>query len=390
MSRGKHAPEQKVSGKHVAAVLAVASVLVFGLMSTPTSASNIQQEMAKAGLNCNMTDKENGGFVLDCDPMEVTPSPVSPSPSTPTTSPSPSPTSPGTASPSPTPSSTPAPTSSSPTPTATSPSPSPSTSTPGTPTTRNCFDNLAACGYPTTTTTGVPAGTVLTVRGNLTINSPNTIWQNLDIQGCVDINATGVILRNSKITCPGGTGINTEDVRGGSSYANNVQLSHVEVTCVNAKGSGIWGRNFDARSVYVHDCENGFEVNDWSRIIDSYIVAREATSDGHGDDIQSQDGNNVLVQHNTFAGLNPITSSIITNPTLNNGWIVENNFLSAGAYTLYCPEEGKNWVVRNNRFYPAKTGNSHSAAFGLTDECNDPNIAWSGNYRDDNGAVVNP
>lgn len=263
----------------------------------------------------------------------------------------------------------------------------PTTPPPGTPLT-NCFSQLAACGYPTLANTGVPAGTVLTVRGTLVINTPNSVWENLDIRGCVDINAVGVILRNSKITCPGGTGISTEDVPGGNSYASNVQLVRVEVTCVNAKGSAIWGRNFDARGVYVHDCENGFEVNAWSRIVDSYITSREATSEGHGDDIQSQGGNNVLIQHNTFAGLNPITSSIITNPTQNNSWVIENNFLSAGAYTLYCSEEGKSWVVRYNRFYPAKTGDSHSASYGLTDECTDSNIAWYGNYRDNNLSTV--
>lgn len=268
--------------------------------------------------------------------------------------------------------------------------PPPTTPPAGTPLT-GCFSRLAACGYPTLASTGVPAGTALTTRGSLVINTPNSVWENLDIQGCVDINATGVILRNSKVSCPGGTGISTENVSGGSSYASNVQLVRVEVTCVNAHGSAIWGRNFDARGVYVHDCENGFEVNAWSRIIDSYITSREATSEGHGDDIQSQDGNNVLIQHNTFAGLNPITSSIITNPTLNNNWTVENNFLSAGAYTIYCTRYGTGWNVRNNRFFPAKTGDPHSAAYGLSDLCNRPSaIVWTGNFRDDNLSVVTP
>ena len=96
----------------------------------------------------------------------------------------------------------------------------------------------------------------------------------------------------------------------------------------------------------------------------------------------------MIIRHNTFAGTNPITSSIITNPTQNHRWLIVDNLLSAGAFSVYCPEQGTGFVVRQNRFYPAKTGSPHSASFGLTDACGHSGITWFGNYRDDNLSTV--
>ena len=132
-------------------------------------------------------------------------------------------------------------------------------------------------------------------------------------------------------------------------------------------------------------------MNSNSQITESFIRGSEQGSgnDPHGDGIQSQGGNNVVIRHNTLLQLNPMTSAIITNPTANNMWLVENNFFGGGAYTVYCPEQGIGFVVRNNRFVPAKAGHDYSAAYGLTDACNHSGIDWSGNYLDSNLSTVN-
>ncbi len=306
-----------------------------------------------------------------------------------TSSPTPSPSATQTASPSPSPTVQP---SSSDTPTATtppattppattpppSPSPSPSPTGPGLLT--DCFSHLAECGYPTTSSTGVPPfAPMAAYTGPATITVPGTVIEGKTL-GCVAIAASNVVIRNSKITGPCFYGI---DMQSGS-----LLIEDSEVSCVDGRGTGIAWAHFAAVRVYIHDCENAAEMGEGSSVEDSYLSAREATSDGHGDDIQSQGGNNVIIRHNTFAGTNPITSSIITNPTLNNGWTIVDNLLSSGAYTLYCPEQGIGFVVQGNRFYPAKTGNPHSASYGLTDACDHPGITWSSNYRDSDLSVV--
>lgn len=251
---------------------------------------------------------------------------------------------------------------------------------------------LAECGYPHPGNTGVPVGTALTVRqGSIDVRTAGTVLQGLDIRGCVNIYARDVVIRDSKITCTSGlAGVYADDAPSDA----RLVVERVEIDCVTGERHGIWGHSMRVEGVYIHDCENALEVNANSVIEGSYLSAREGTADGHADVIQSQGGNNVVIRGNTLAGYNPITSAIITNPTKNNGWLVENNFMSGGAYTLYCPEQGTGFVVQGNRFYGPVGKNDtwkqdpYRPAFGFTDACGHSGIIWSGNYRDDTLAAV--
>ena len=198
--------------------------------------------------------------------------------------------------------------------------------------------------------------------------------------GCLTIPTGGnVTIRKSRITGPCFYGV---DMEGGT-----LLIEDSEINCTNGKGTGIAWANFTARRVYIHDCENALEMGANSLVEDSYLVCREGDSSAHGDGIQSQGGNNVTIRRNTIFGHG--TSAIITNPTLNHGWLVEENLMGGGSYTIYCPEQGTNFTVRNNRFVPIKIpGEQSSAAYGLTDACNHSGIIWSGNYRDNDGSVV--
>lgn len=316
----------------------------------------------------------NGTWACEGQPTPTSSPSSSPSAS-PSTSPSASPTS------SPSPSTSP---SSSPTPTPTS-SPTPTGSPTGP--LALCMPRLAECGYPHLGNTGVPAGTTLTpYTGPNRITTADTVIDGKHINGCLTIRAAGVVIRNSLITSTGCFHVINMD--GGT-----LAITDSEIDCVTGNGNGIAWARFAALRVYIHDCENALEMGAGSSVVDSYLHAREV-GDGHADVIQSQGGNNVVVRHNTFAAPNPITASIITNPTANHNWLVEDNFFAAGAYTIYCPEQGTNFVVRNNRFYGpiGKNGtwtlDPFRPAFGFTDACGHSGIAWTGNYRDDTLGVV--
>lgn len=251
---------------------------------------------------------------------------------------------------------------------------------------------MAACGYPTLDTTG-PHVVLTSYTGPSTITVNGTVIDG-KVMGCIEIKASNVVIKNSLINGPCFFGVTVT--------TGSVTVQDTEINCTDGHGTGLDGANFTAARLYIHDCENGAEINDNSSIVDSYIVSREATTAGHGDGIQSQSGTNVTIRHNVFASLNPVTSSIITNPTANNNWLIEDNFLSAGAFTLYCPEQGTNFTVRNNRFYPWRAADNvtklylgedqngvplpgsdlHAAAFGLSDACNHAGITWTGNYLD--------
>jgi hypothetical protein len=252
----------------------------------------------------------------------------------------------------------------------------------------DCVTNPGACGYPTTTTAGVPAGTKLTVvKGDLTVTTKGAVVQGKEIHGCVDVRASNVTIRNTRIIGPCAYGVSTYSASG------TTVLERVEINCVDGRGTGLAGPNFAAHAVYIHDCENALEIDENSTVVDSVLSARDGAPSSHGDGIQSQGGNNVTIRHNTLlvpGGVDSVTSAIITNPTQNNGWLVEDNLMGGGGYTLYCPEQGTNFVVRDNRFVLPKLSSPYSAQYGLTDACDHAGITWTGNYGDSDGSTVTP
>src|ERR1043166_5740906 len=126
-----------------------------------------------------------------------------------------------------------------------SPSPTPSPTVAGPP------------AYPNATSTGVPAGTVLTVfNGNMTINTAGAVVENKDIRGCVVITAPNVTLKNSKVTCTNGYGVDVQlfsDLKG----APRPYIQDTEITCGDGPGTGLGEINFIAIRLNIHGCENG-------------------------------------------------------------------------------------------------------------------------------------
>jgi hypothetical protein len=345
---------------------------------------------------------KKSGHWISLNPRQTftvgTPGTPNPGPTTPGATPSPSGTAEPTTGPTaePTTGPTAAPTPSGPT-TAPTPTGSPSAgdssggSTPPStsPTRHGCVSDPGACGYPTTATAGVPAGTALTVvNGDFTVTTNGAVVAGKEIHGCIDVRAANVTIRNTRIIGPCGSyGVSTYSAGG------TTVLDRVEINCTDGRGTGIAGPNFAAHAVYIHDCENALEIDDNSSVVDSVLSARDGAPTSHGDGIQSQGGNNVVIRHNTLlvpGGTDSITSAIITNPTQNNEWLIEDNLMGGGGYTLYCPEQGTNFTVRDNRFVPPKLGSLYSAKYGLTDACNHTGITWTGNYRDSDGGAVAP
>lgn len=294
-----------------------------------------------------------------------------------TAQPTSKPTAPATPSPTPTtpPDPTPAPT--------TTPPPTPSQS----PTTlTNCFPKLAACGYPHPGNTGFPVGAELTPMAPAEVRTAGTVINGRLINGFLKVLAPDVIIRNSKIVM--GDNFYGISVEG----AGSATIENVEIDCVGGTGNGIQGSDFAARRVNVHDCENGFHTNSNVTIQDSYITGIREVNGGHGDGIQGSSASNVIVRHNTFDLLNPITASIIWDNLTMTNVTVENNFFAAGAYSVYCPTSPTNVTYRGNRFY-SPVGNwqsdPHRPAFGFATGCNRPGITWTGNFRDADLGTVN-
>jgi hypothetical protein len=229
--------------------------------------------------------------------------------------------------------------------------------------------------YPSAACTGVPVGTSLTVHsGNLDIRTANTVIDGRDIRGCVSINAPGVIIRRSRITCTSFLAV--------ASYASaysggGVVLEDVEISCGDTMGTGVGDYNFTVRRANIHSCQNGFDIDGQAIVEHSYIhdlIPYDAATDPHPDGAQITDvGNNIAIRHNTIIAGDG-NAAIIT-PRVSQGVIsnvlIESNLMAGGTYTLYCQTggSGKNFRIINNRFstlqYP-KVGQ-----YGPWAECGD-------------------
>jgi hypothetical protein len=244
--------------------------------------------------------------------------------------------------------------------------------------------------YPSASCTGVPAGTNLRVHnGDLNVDQANTVIEELDIRGCVTINAPGAIIRKSKITCPGG-GVGSR----ASFYSGpGVLLEDVEISCGGVLGSSaVADYNFTVRRADIHSCENGFDIDGAVTIEHSYIhdlLRYDPATDPHVDGAQiTPVGHDITIRHNTIQvgnGSAAVTSSRVTDGVVRNV-LVSDNLMAGGSYTLYCPEDGpgNNYRVINNRFSTAKYGD---APYGAWTDCEDE-AQVTGNVYHESGRPV--
>jgi hypothetical protein len=265
-------------------------------------------------------------------------------------------------------SSTPAPTpSATPTPTATpssTPTPSPIP--------------IPTAGFPTASTTGVLSGTALT-----TYTGPSVIKQNGTVidgktLGCIEVQATNVVIRNSQITCRGGWGVSCDD--SGHTYCAGGYLlvEDTEITCADTNASGIVGAHMIIHRVNVHNCENGASFDRNVTMEDSYIHNLYTGGGAHTDGVQlACPVSDVTIRHNAiYSGdtsdvINPNVTSCP--PGVTNELIEENLFsMSGGAYNVYCPQNGTgtNFIIRNNHFM----GNANAYSTECADQTQSGNV----------------
>jgi Bacterial TSP3 repeat len=245
-------------------------------------------------------------------------------------------------------------------------------------------------GFPREGTTGVPPGTALSkYSGPSTITRAHTVISGKMI-GCIQVQAPGVVIRNSKISC-NGLAVATFD---GEYSGTPLLIEDTEIDCQNAPGShGIGDANVTVRRVEITACENGLDINQNVIVEDSYIHNLYNGGDSHMDGLQLAghwngssfvDGAlNVTIRHNTIYGMGDGdttfgTSAIFTIRPGNTNILIEDNLLAGGAFTIYCQQgsRGTNYRVLNNHFsrkYKATIG-YYGSATDCSDETQSGNV----------------
>lgn len=194
-------------------------------------------------------------------------------------------------------------------------------------------------GMPGPGSTGVPAGTKLTPSGPLNIWQAGTVVDGLDVAGCVNVRASDVTIRNTRIRCdrpPSGVAV----LQGGG--ARNLVLESVEVDGRGTSEVCVGWSGYTLRKVDLHGCADGARFGHQVTVEDSWVhdLARIGTL--HPDALQTTSGTDVVIRHNTLDARS--ASGSFGNAALMLGTelgskslervLVERNFLDGGNYAL--------------------------------------------------------
>ena len=239
-----------------------------------------------------------------------------------------------------------------------------------------------ALGFPDATDTGVQAGVTLTpYNGNLIINTPGVVIENLDIHGYVIINASNVTLKNCKVTTDNFWGISV----GGGGWSTGGTGCVIQNCEVNGLGTGdgasgiVGGGSFIANNIY--GWENGIVPDQSNTLIqDNYIHDLQGAGNPHYDGIDIEGGgySNIVIRHNTIINPHTQTSAFYMSNDFGSvsNVIIDNNKLIGGGWTVYSDQKaslpGK---ISGVQF----TNNVMSKGYyGYADIANN-SVVWSGN-----------
>ena len=240
--------------------------------------------------------------------------------------------------------------------------------------------------YPSAANTGAPNGTAFKTSGAMTITTGGTVIDGYDINGVLEINASNVTIKNSRIRNSGYWVIRV------SENASNVTVmnSTIDGMGTGENSMGILGNITLAQGNNIFGVENGITPNSNATIVDNYIHDLKAAGAPHYDGIQIDGGQkNVVIRHNTIdlGSLQQTAAVMIDNyfgPI--DGIVVDNNKLNGGGYILYVDGSFNSQLVQNvsitnNRFGKGFWGNS--VIRGAL-----KNVTNTGNVADATGAAV--
>jgi hypothetical protein len=229
--------------------------------------------------------------------------------------------------------------------------------------------------------TGVPAGTVLTPSGSITVMNDGEIVEGLEIAGTITVLADNVTIRKVRITTDdfypiryfdnGNTGLLVED--------SEIVGTSGDVT------SAIAFENYTARRLNINGMSDALKADANDLVEDCWIHDLSNGDGEHNDGIQSTGGKGVTIRHNTISGAS--NACVQTGDESGNATLdltIECNWLSGGGYTLNIRGSGatlpRNTRVVNNRF-----GRDHGFGPWTFD---DPAPTVTGNVYDDNDEPI--
>jgi hypothetical protein len=228
--------------------------------------------------------------------------------------------------------------------------------------------------------------------GSLTITTDGAVVENLDLSGMLTIDADDVTIRNFRIKGTSHYGIRVADGHSG------ILLEDGEISGANS--AAILGVGFTARRLHVHDIiSDGLKIQGAGgpTVIEYSFIERVGAPGAHADANQSRGGSNITFRYNNLYMPYPGTPNYPGQPYSSNStfmleltvteFVIENNWLTGGNYTIYCPlaGSGSTVYVRNNIIGRENAGwpdNSQSRV--RSGNCSE----WSNNRWEDTGNPI--
>ena len=206
-------------------------------------------------------------------------------------------------------------------------------------------------------TTGVPKGKTLTPSGPLDITASGTVVDGLDVDGCVTVSGSDVLIRNTRIRCARPAG-RAAVLRRGS--ATGLVLEDVEIDGLGATEACVGWSSYTLRRANVHHCVDGARFGDSVTIEDSWVHDMVKMGTLHPDAIQTSSGVDVVVRGNTLmpqsstgdASNAALMMGTEIGPRVLDRVLVEDNYLDGGNFSLNIRGDvnAKQVTIRDNRF----------------------------------------
>ena len=248
--------------------------------------------------------------------------------------------------------------------------------------------------------TGVPAGARLTVHdGNLTITTPGTVIDGLDIRGIVRVKAANVVIRNSIIrgsatpmTAP--MSLVQSDAGPGTNLL--IEDSEIYAQAPSRFVDGIVGMGFTLRRVDIHTVIDQVKIIGDNVTVDSsylhgnlFYPADGTNIESHDDNVQVAVGSNIKILNSTLSGTTNSAVMITQDRGSVVGFTFRANSADNGACTInvaekaYGPPPGLS--ITDNRF---GTGQLHARCAILMPDTTKAAATVTGNTFTDGTTVT--
>lgn len=259
---------------------------------------------------------------------------------------------------------------------------------------RGCARRPSACGYPDWSNTGVPDGVRLRSSGPITADRNGQVIDGLDIRQEVNVVASNVTIKNSRITATGGDWVvivrpGAENLTIKDSELRTPSGTPQDMACV----LNIGDTSPTLLRLNLHGCSAGVSSGG-GLVQDSYIHGMSQLPGlSHVVGVASNGGGGLTVRHNTILNKYSQTAAVAFYQDFggqaNN--LVVNNLLAGGGYCVYGgqgPRETRNIRFINNRFSRLYFRNCGFYGVSATFDRFAPGNEWRGNYWDEDGKTV--